>query len=69
VEWTNFKPILSPSLLLCGNATVKAILSSPNLHDNLHQPLSKEAYEEFCDLSIYLQFIEISEDKDKWSYI
>jgi hypothetical protein len=51
------------------NATVKAILSSPNLHDNLHQPLSKEAYEEFCDLSIYLQFIKISEDKDKWSYI
>jgi hypothetical protein len=51
------------------NATVKSIISVADFHDNLFLPLSEEAYEEFCELSVYLQYMEISEEKDKWSYI
>jgi hypothetical protein len=51
------------------NATVKSILSIADFYENLHLPLSEEAYEEFRELSVYLQSMEISEEKDKWSYI
>jgi hypothetical protein len=51
------------------NISVKQILESDALEDNFHLPLSEVAYEQFCELDIYMQTIQSKDGKDSWSYI
>jgi hypothetical protein len=49
--------------------TLKAVLDSNSFQSNFHISLSEEAYHQFCELSIYLQALEMNGDRDSWSYI
>jgi hypothetical protein len=49
--------------------TVKSVLQAEAFEDNFHLPLSVEAYDRFCELEIYMQSLQQSNDKDKWTYI
>jgi hypothetical protein len=51
------------------SVTLKDVLESDSFQSNFHMPPSEEAYRQFCELSIYLQALEINGDKDAWSYI
>jgi hypothetical protein len=42
--------------------TLKAVLDSDSFQSNSHIPLSEEAYHQFCELSIYLQALEMNGD-------
>jgi hypothetical protein len=41
----------------------------PDLQDHFHLPLSEEAFDQFCELAVFLQSIQLNGDKDGWSYI
>jgi hypothetical protein len=45
------------------------MLESESFQGNFHLPLSEEAYEQFCELEIYVQSMEMSGEKDSRSYI
>jgi hypothetical protein len=45
--------------------TVKSVLQAEAFEDNFHLPLSVEAYDRFCELEIYMQSLQQSNDKDK----
>jgi hypothetical protein len=49
--------------------TLKAVLDTDSFQSNFHIPLSEEAYHQFCELSIYLQALEMNGDRDSWLYI
>jgi hypothetical protein len=51
------------------NVTLKEVLASVSFQSNFQLPLSEEAFYQFCDLSIFLQALEINGDNDSWSYI
>jgi hypothetical protein len=57
------------SFAINGNITVKTVMEQDNLQDIFHLPLSKEAYEQFCKLDIILQSLQLTGEKDTWSYI
>jgi hypothetical protein len=34
-----------------------------------HLPLSAQAFEQYCDLELFLKSLDITDDNDSWSYI
>jgi hypothetical protein len=57
------------SFTLNENITVVGALAMEFLQDLFTLPLSEEAFDQFLDLQLWMQSIEISEVKDVWSYI
>jgi hypothetical protein len=51
-----------------GNISFKEFLEEER-HEFFNQPLSEEAYIQFCDLDITLQAIHLNENKGRWTYI
>jgi hypothetical protein len=51
------------------NITVVGALAMEFFHNLFTLPLLEEAYDQFLDLQLWLQSIEINEEKDVWSYI
>jgi hypothetical protein len=51
------------------DVTVRTILDSEALQENFNLPLSEIVFNQFCELDIFLQSIQIGNDKDTWSYI
>jgi hypothetical protein len=45
------------------------MLLMPNIHDHFHLPLSEEAFDQFCELTVFLQSIQLNGNKDGWFYI
>jgi hypothetical protein len=45
------------------------VLEISDLEELFYLPLSEEAYEQFCELDIYLQAFQSSTDNDQWKYI
>jgi hypothetical protein len=50
------------------NTLIKAILETGGFHSMFHLPLFEEAYKQFCELDFFMQSMELSGDKDSWSY-
>jgi hypothetical protein len=53
------------SFAINAEVTVKSVLQAEAFEDNFHLPLSVEAYDQFCELEIYMQSLQQSNDKDK----
>jgi hypothetical protein len=51
------------------NITLLSILELNELQDLFNLPLSEEAYTQLCDLDIYMQALQHSEEADHWKYI
>jgi hypothetical protein len=51
------------------NISVKDFVQAEERHLLFNIPLSDEAFDQFCDLEITLQAIELNENKDRWKYI
>jgi hypothetical protein len=49
--------------------TLQAVLELNDLSDLFQLPRSKEAYAQFCELQIYLQVKQGSNEPDQWKYI
>jgi hypothetical protein len=52
-----------------GNISVKDFVQEEERHLLFNLPLSEKAFDQFCDLEISLQAIELNENKDRWKYI
>jgi hypothetical protein len=57
------------SFAINGNITAKAVMEQESLQDIFHLPLSEEAYEQLCELDIIMQSLQLTGEKDTWSYI
>jgi hypothetical protein len=51
------------------NITLQFVLQVNDLQDLFHLALSEEAYTQFCDLHIYLQGVQITNNFGQWKYI
>jgi hypothetical protein len=51
------------------DVTVKTMLLMNNMQEHFHLHLSEEAYDKFCDLTVFLQLIQLNGNIDGWSYI
>jgi hypothetical protein len=51
------------------NLTVKAAMEQDHLQDLFHLPLSEEAYDQFNELDVILQSLQLTGENDSWSYI
>jgi hypothetical protein len=49
--------------------TVSKFCQSPALHDLFHLPLSEEAYQQFIQLSVTVESLNLQEGFDSWSYV
>jgi hypothetical protein len=49
--------------------TLRAVMKTEDFEDLFNLPLSEIAYEQICELIIFLQGLPVSEQNDKWSYI
>jgi hypothetical protein len=49
--------------------TVRYALELERLQDLFQLPLSKEVYQEYCELDILLNSVQYTDDNDNWSYI
>jgi hypothetical protein len=47
------------------NITPCSVLETSELEELFYLPISEEAYEQFCELDIYLQAFQISNDDDQ----
>ena len=57
------------SFVIDDTLTVKDILELPEPSDNLHLPLSVEAFEEFNQLQVFLNMVQLQEGvKDVWKW-
>jgi hypothetical protein len=71
VEWSNNEknyPELH-SHAIDGQSSVKAMLRPNNLHSMFHLPLHVQAFEQYCELELFLQSLDILDAKDSWTYI
>jgi hypothetical protein len=53
----------------CRDTLVKAVKSAATAINLFHLPLSTEAYEQFQQLDIITQNIQLNSDSDQWRYI
>ena len=49
--------------------TVQQVCQTSAVHDLFHLPLSEEAYQQFIQLSVTIQSLELQEGSDSWTYI
>jgi hypothetical protein len=49
--------------------TLQVVLELNGSSDLFHLSLTEEAYTQFCELQIYLQAIQDSNEQDQWKYI
>jgi hypothetical protein len=49
--------------------TLRSVLQTENFEDLFNLMLSEVAYEQFCELIIFLQGLHVSEKNGRWSYI
>jgi hypothetical protein len=57
------------SFVINENATIQTVMEQDDLQSLYRLPLSEEAYEQYCELNIFLQSIHLSGENDGWSYI
>jgi hypothetical protein len=57
------------SFVINKNLTVKVAMEQDHLQDLFHLPLSEEAYDQFNELDVILQSLQLIREKDSWSYI
>jgi hypothetical protein len=51
------------------NITLFSVREHDSLQDLFNTPLSEEAYEQYCELDIFLQSSVQTNEADKWTYI
>jgi hypothetical protein len=49
--------------------TVKAAAETQLFQDVFQTPLSVETFEEYCELKIIMQALQLTEENDRWDYI
>jgi hypothetical protein len=49
--------------------SLSSVLHQENFHDIFQLPLSEEAYDQYCELDLILQLIQVTSDNDQWKYI
>jgi hypothetical protein len=49
--------------------TIKAAAEAEIFQDMFQTPLSVEAFEEYCELEIIMQTLQLLEENDRWKYI
>jgi hypothetical protein len=69
MEWFSAAVWISYSFAKDKKVSVKTVLELDALEDHFHLPLSVEAYQQFCELELYLQSLPRDSGTDKWSYI
>jgi hypothetical protein len=52
------------SFAIDNQISVKSMIRAENLHSMFHLPLSAQAFEQYCDLELRLQSLDIADDKD-----
>jgi hypothetical protein len=57
------------SFAVDNQVSVKSMLRAENLHNMFHLPLSAQAFEQYYDLELSLQSLDITDDNDSWTYI
>jgi hypothetical protein len=57
------------SFAINGQSSIKAMLRADNLHSMFHLPLYVQAFEQYCELELFLQPLDILDVKDSWTYI
>jgi hypothetical protein len=49
--------------------TAREVIESGGLESIFQLPLSEEAYEQFCELEVYLQSCQLAAQPNSWTYI
>jgi hypothetical protein len=49
--------------------TTQEVIESGGLESIFQLLLSEEAYEQLCELEVYLQFCQLASQSDSWTYI
>jgi hypothetical protein len=49
--------------------TLRNVLQFESLHDHFHLPLFEIAFEQFCEMNIFIQSLHDADRRDQWSYI
>jgi hypothetical protein len=51
------------------NSTLSAVMNQEDLHDNFQLPLSEQAFQQYCELEMFMQSLQLNENGDQWTYI
>jgi hypothetical protein len=51
------------------NATLSTVMNQEDLHDNFQLPLSEQAFEQYCELELFMQSLQLNGNGDQWTYI
>jgi hypothetical protein len=51
------------------NATLSMIMSQHDFHECFQLPLSEQAFDQYCELELFLQALQPHEGGDQWKYI
>jgi hypothetical protein len=51
------------------NSTLSAVMNQEDLHDNFQLPLSEQAFQQYCELEMFMQSLQLNGNGDQWTYI
>jgi hypothetical protein len=51
------------------NAILSAVMNQEDLQDNFQLPLSEQAFEQYCELEMFMQSLQLNGNGDQWTYI